>query len=547
MNVKRTYQQNTIAKIKENGIYTIRAVAGSGKTFTMLEYMKEHPYESILYLVFNNSNRKEVQLKLKKEKIHNVTVHTIHSFIYSKTISLLKKRKGDFYEDVGANIEVGDGVSADDLVENLGLRYVVALEVLKIYSKYLSSNLKSYDIIKNHLIELNGGTFNSTDENKIAKIIEVFKWINKNSKTGAFSVSHDYYVKWYANKGKDIKSFETVIVDEAQDVSGAMLQILYKFKCSKLILVGDSEQLIYGWRGAVNSLERVKKDKENVKSLQLSNSFRIGSEIAKFSEYLTCNEVIGLGKNKFCDMSEIMESKYYVVMSDINNTLVKFYIENFNKIKEKIIFFRNLDLRNFWDILNYVSGDLDDIKDIKLLKVSSWEEMLYILGLCDDEFITTKSYQEQINQKITEIGDYLIINYKEVVKVIKQYGAKFVKICLSNLLNKRVKKESYPHDIMFTTVHTSKGSEYDNLIFIKSFYRSERLVTAMVSENAEDFKENIKSLRKYGTIDEIEELNTLYVAITRAKGNVALIDNMNLKQKIEKGIFSSSDISRDDL
>ena len=536
--VKRTLQQDNVAKIKNNGVYTIRAVAGSGKTFTMLEYMKEHPYESILYLVFNNSNRKEVQAKLKKSRINNVEVHTIHSFIYGKTITPMKKRKGDFYNDVGGAIEVGNGVSADDLVDNLGIQYRVALEVLKIYSKYLSSDLKSYDVIKKHITELNGGTFTSKDENKVNRIIEVFKWINKNSKIGAFEVSHDYYVKWYANKGNDIKAFDTVIVDEAQDVSGAMLQILYKFRCDKLILVGDSEQLIYSWRGAVNSLERVKKDIDNVTQLQLSNSFRVGKEIAKFSEYLTGNEVIGLGKNTFCDLDEIMKKDYYVVMSDINNSLVRFYIENFNSIKEKAIFFRNLELRNFWDILNFVNGDNDEITDMKLLKVASWNELLYILGLGDDDFITSKSYLEQVNKKIEDIGDYLSINYKEVVKVIKQYGATFVRICLSNLLNKRVKKESYPHDIMFTTVHTSKGSEYDNLIFIKTFYRNEKLKLAMLySDSIEKFKEYIMDIRKTGSLDEIEELNTLYVAITRAKGNVAFVDNLNLREKIENGIF----------
>lgn len=536
--VERTLQQDNVAKIKNKGVYTIRAVAGSGKTFTMLEYMKEHPYESILYLVFNNSNRKEVQAKLKKSRINNVEVHTIHSFIYGKTITPMKKRKGDFYNDVGGAIEVGNGVSADDLVDNLGIQYRVALEVLKIYSKYLSSDLKSYDVIKKHITELNGGTFTSKDENKVNRIIEVFKWINKNSKIGAFEVSHDYYVKWYANKGNDIKAFDTVIVDEAQDVSGAMLQILYKFRCDKLILVGDSEQLIYSWRGAVNSLERVKKDIDNVTQLQLSNSFRIGKEIAKFSEYLTGNEVIGLGKNIFCDLDEIMKKDYYVVMSDINNSLVRFYIENFNSIKEKAIFFRNLELRNFWDILNFVNGDNDEITDMKLLKVASWNELLYILGLGDDDFITSKSYLEQVNKKIEEIGDYLSINYKEVVKVIKQYGATFVRICLSNLLNKRVKKESYPHNIMFTTVHTSKGSEYDNLIFIKTFYRNEKLKLAMLSsDNVEQFKDYIMDIRKTGSLDEIEELNTLYVAITRAKGNVAFVDNLNLREKIENGIF----------
>ena len=61
----------------------INAVAGSGKTTTVIECAKSRPPESrILYLAFNKSVKDEAIEKFAKAGLRNVTVETAHSLAY---------------------------------------------------------------------------------------------------------------------------------------------------------------------------------------------------------------------------------------------------------------------------------------------------------------------------------------------------------------------------------------------------------------------------------------------------------------------------------
>ena len=55
------------------------AVAGSGKSTTILSMAREMPAKKILQLTYNATLRKEIQQKVAARKIHNLEVHTFHS------------------------------------------------------------------------------------------------------------------------------------------------------------------------------------------------------------------------------------------------------------------------------------------------------------------------------------------------------------------------------------------------------------------------------------------------------------------------------------
>lgn len=80
-----TKEQKAI--INSSGDIKINAVAGSGKTTTILEYAKARPKDSrILYLVFNKSVRLEASEKFLKNNLDNVTVETAHSLAYKHIV-----------------------------------------------------------------------------------------------------------------------------------------------------------------------------------------------------------------------------------------------------------------------------------------------------------------------------------------------------------------------------------------------------------------------------------------------------------------------------
>ena len=65
--------------------FKINAVAGSGKTTTLLEYAKKNSNLKILYLAYNKSLKIALNEKLKDYHLPNLHISTIHSLAYNKT------------------------------------------------------------------------------------------------------------------------------------------------------------------------------------------------------------------------------------------------------------------------------------------------------------------------------------------------------------------------------------------------------------------------------------------------------------------------------
>ena len=69
--------------IQSTGNIKINAVAGSGKTTTVIEYAKTRPKDKkILYLAFNKSVKLEAAKKFADKGLDNVKVETAHSLAY---------------------------------------------------------------------------------------------------------------------------------------------------------------------------------------------------------------------------------------------------------------------------------------------------------------------------------------------------------------------------------------------------------------------------------------------------------------------------------
>jgi hypothetical protein len=99
-------------------------------------------------------------------------------------------------------------------------------------------------------------------------------WKDLSDPKGQLPFSHDYYVKvWQLNK--PVIAGDYILLDEAQDTAEVMLDILRQ-QTVPVILVGDSAQQIYEWRGAVNALAAFPDAPRRL----LSQSFRFGEAIA---------------------------------------------------------------------------------------------------------------------------------------------------------------------------------------------------------------------------------------------------------------------------
>lgn len=90
----------------------------------------------------------------------------------------------------------------------------------------------------------------------------------------ALPLGHDGYLKAWALDGPLLDT-AVMYLDEAQDTNPVVFGVVRR-QAAQIVLVGDTHQQIYAWRGAVDAMDRF----EGCRAY-LTQSFRFGPEIAR--------------------------------------------------------------------------------------------------------------------------------------------------------------------------------------------------------------------------------------------------------------------------
>ena len=471
--------------INSTGNIKINAVAGSGKTTTIIEYAKARPKTAkILYLAFNKSVKLEAMKKFADKGLDNVKVETAHSLAYKHIV---------FKNDYKIRAQ---GYKTSEIAELLGLQggeekyteYIVANHINKFLAYFCNSD-------KQKVQELN--YLDTVFESKARAFVSTFyDYIEKQTRLllakmdkGEIDITHDFYLKKFQLSNPTLH-YDYILFDEGQDASPAMLDVFFKQKATKVI-VGDTHQQIYGWRYAVNSLE-----KANYKTFNLSTSFRFSQDIAnlamemlKLKKYIQEEPQISIiGKGTTNDIV----SKAVIARTNLG-LLVKAieYVTEKKKVKN-IYFEGNINSYTYadegaslYDVLNLYNGKHRLVKDKLINQMKSLEEL--------EDYID-KTEDMQLGM---------------LVEIVKEYGNKIPDI-IRKIKEKHIesnKKEEA--EMVFSTVHRCKGMEYDTIQIVNDFITEESL------EKFNEDKDKILNIDKIN-----EEINLLYVAVTRTKNSI---------------------------
>lgn len=476
-----TQEQKDI--INSTGDIKINAVAGSGKTTTMIEYAASRPAGSkILYLAFNKSVKQEAIRLFANRGLSNVTVETAHSLAYRHIVAGSRYRiKSQDYK-------------THELVEMLKLpnsgekhaEYIVANHINKFISYFCNSD-------KQRIQDLN--YLDVVSDGKARQFVTAcYRYIEHQTRLllammdrAEIEITHDFYLKKF-QLSQPVLHYDYILFDEGQDASQAMLDVFLKQRAVKVI-VGDTHQQIYGWRHAVNSLERV-----NFNIFHLSTSFRFGQETAKLAMEIlrlkkhttgyTQIEITGNGNNNDHKTKAVLARTNLGLLMEAINLLA-----NQNMVKH-IYFEGNFhsytyadDGASLYDVLNLYTGKRHLIRDKLILFMKNLEEL--------EDYIE-KTEDNQLGMMVSIVREY----GEEIPDIIREIKEKHVTD------NDRGKAE-----LIFSTVHRSKGMEYDTVRLVNDF-----ITEAKLEKIANDPTVTEVSMDKLN-----EEINMLYVAITRAK------------------------------
>ena len=472
--------------INATGDIKINAVAGSGKTTTIIEYAKTRPRNSkILYLAFNKSVKLEAAKRFADIGLANVNVETAHSLAFKHIVyNSHFKIKQQAYKTHEIAALLGLQGNGEKHAE-----YIIANHINNFIAYFCNSD-------KQKVQELN---YLDVVEDSKAKVFvkTYYQYIELQTRlllgkmnNGEIEITHDFYLKKFQLSNPQLH-YDFILFDEGQDASPAMLDIFFKQPATKVI-VGDTHQQIYGWRFAVNSLQ-----KANFTAYNLSTSFRFNQGTAGLAmnilqwknhlENYTPQQIFGKGNSK--------ENKVKAILARTNLGLLLKAIEYVTEKKNiKHIYFEgNINSYTYadegaslYDVLNLKNNKHQYIKDKLIGAMKDMQELEEYIEKTDDKQLAM------------------------MLEIVKEYGNDIPDI-IKKIKEKHVDNdEKEKAEMIFSTVHRCKGMEYDSVQIVNDFINEKK-----IEKSGEEDKKEERNIDKLN-----EEINLLYVAVTRSRNSI---------------------------
>lgn len=276
-------------------VLVVMAGAGSGKTATckMLEIVLSG---RIQYTAFNRPLVDEARPKFKRAKCsttHQLAFHAegkrfAHRLPGKGGAGRMRSEQVARYLGIEALTVVLKGQGAPDEAGNPTDRQKVlqaaflAGQVMVATQRFTQS--ADHEISAKHLKYIDGIDEPGKRDNneKVKDYLLPFcrkAWSDLSKVDGQLPFSHDCYVKiWQLGTGDDrpIIASDVILLDEYQDTAPVFLDVLAQQRHALLVMVGDDNQRIYEWRGAVNAGDHF----PDAPRCMLSQSYRFGQAIA---------------------------------------------------------------------------------------------------------------------------------------------------------------------------------------------------------------------------------------------------------------------------
>lgn len=439
----------------------VQAFAGSGKTFTLEGIAHANPRARILYLAYSRAIKDAAIGRFPS----NVDCKTTHSICWSF---------GRPYERAGklGNIKAHHIISA---YAQIGMTGDFARALLNTVEAYMHS---ADEIIGEKHVPAD-----VAEENVPA----VVRFASRRIWPGmcdvdnkALPMPYDGYLKLYQLSQPDLsRRYDIILFDEGQDANAVTLDIFLSQSC-RLVLVGDRHQSIFGFRRAVNAMERVKADQ----AVSLTESRRFGPGIAKLATVLLStfrdeqNPVRSGFPTKPTHFT-VDRSRQYTIIGRTNAKLFGQAVAMLGRKRmhfvgglEKYPFDRMVDV---WHLMNrQPSAVKDDL--IKTFR----------------DFGSLEDYARKTDDK----------EILSLIGVVKEYRGK-IPTLVSQIKAQAVDFDNREKaDVFLSTAHRSKGLEFPQVVLLDDF---------------EDFITESGDFLVLDRPELVQELNLLYVALTRAE------------------------------
>ena len=453
----------------DSRIIAVNAVAGSGKTSTADAVIRAYNPSNGFYTAFNRAIVQDSEKRFGKM----LSCKTIHALAYKYC------RPKKPIEDLNY-LTIKEPISYEDKA--------IVIETIDDFFRSSSTDLEEFAKSKISDEDLQNLTLEYADKMLRGEVNPTFNFLLKNLHLQLLD----------REIGID---FDLLILDECQDTTAVALEIFKLINAKKKLILGDRFQNIYSFMNTVNAFEEL----DNLRLLRLTKSFRcnptIAATVEEYGKQYLEEEFSYVGNEEIPDKNESL-----AFITRTNSALIE-----------------RMDLLMDTGHSFKLTRKPEEIfaLPMALLNASAGKPVLNKkFKFLEKEF---KRYQD-MNDSFTSFFDYLQIAVNdEAVNATCRVLLKFKdkKINIYDLYNK-VKAMKPDPRIILTTSHAFKGLEADSVVIENDLNQCVNKVIERLKVLKEDlpFGESIFELKKYLDKSDKEDLNTYYVALSRARNKI---------------------------
>lgn len=480
INLTREQKQIIDSDLAPGEVLKVIAFAGTGKTMTLVEYARARPGMRFLYIAFNKS----VQLEAQSKFPPNVTCRTSHALAF--------RAKGFQHKD-----RLIAGFKANMIMDALDLgTYEEARFTIDTLNNYLVS--PDARVSSRH-IPNRARAFYRENKKNLPDFIDYANRLGRrmcDTSDDTIGMVHDGYLKLFQLSNPRLR-YDCILLDEAQDTNPVTIEMIFSQsrvrpdsnqKPASIIMVGDSHQQIYSFRGAKDSLKKM----DASKTFFLTQSFRFDNNIARVANMVLetfkneDKKITGTPVNK--SAKQKWDPEKYTIIARTNAAVFKKAVQLYKK-----------------NCIGFIGG-------INGYRFNMIKEVyhLFMDKPVSDTYIGSFNNYEGLKHYAQAVEDLELLSICKVVEAYKHRIPNHIE----QITEKAV--ETSKAQITLTTAHKAKGLEWDNVLVM------------------DDFQDLVK---EDSTIDPFEiepdEFNLIYVAITRAMGNLRFNKDSSIPEFIK--------------
>jgi superfamily I DNA/RNA helicase len=460
------YQEAFFKKIEESRSQRVRAVLravpGSGKTTTLIEGSKRSQAEHKIFLAYSKSVVEDLKKKLPK----NVEVRTVHSlgnstlwkYLGKQSLEVDNKKYEKICREIIFKLTQSGKIEQDKSEYGNNGKIIRELENLTRYTRVTLADFRDAEMIKRMI-----GHFGLEIPNRDVLIPELPKVLEEGMRIAKEKRIIDNTDQiWLPSKRAwdlEIKQFQGIFVDEAQDLSEATIGLIEKIskEASLICFAGDQKQSIMAFSGArSNSLKEIVKRFQATEMLLpicYRSSRAVIEEAKKFAPEMQAAPGAIEGKVEdilMQDVADIATSGDFITCRTIT-PLVKLCLQLISKGKRAVVVGENVE-----KFLIEIIQDLEKTKGFKIEKFS--------------HHLETYKRQKMASLFKQKLSNRVIDEYKDKLEAARECCNRLINdgAKTSGQLKEKIKAlfSDREAEIKLFTIHKIKGLEAQRVIIL---------------------------------------------------------------------------------